>query len=40
MDKCPSEINVWSARKTTYGKRYQTPNAADSINYATIFEKF
>jgi hypothetical protein len=40
MEKCPSEIKVWSARKTTFGKRFQTPNAADTIKYATIFEKF
>jgi len=40
MEKCPSEIKVWSAQKTTFGRRFQTPNAADTINYATIFEKF
>jgi hypothetical protein len=30
MERCPSEMNVWSARKTyVQGKRYQTPKAAE-----------
>jgi hypothetical protein len=40
MERCPSEMKVWSARKHVQGKRYQTPKAAEGNKYATIFENF
>ena len=37
MERCPSELKVWSAHKRKISKRYHTPT---NNRFATIFEKF